>query len=167
MSPARNENETRTSERTAWVKATVEGQGKAGRNRATVLTGQRHAGRQALNAPARAGAISDEALAAQALKDAGYNPSRGRGGTVGFPELGSLFEAEALPPSDANAQLGARIRALRKAKGLSVSDLAAHLSISARTLEGIQQGRGFSHIGMLALALERLEANLPVAMSGT
>lgn len=51
--------------------------------------------------------------------------------------------------------LSEAVKAWRAARGLSAAAAAELLEISARTLEGIEQGRPFRYEKILRLALER------------
>lgn len=54
--------------------------------------------------------------------------------------------------------LAARVRTWRRQRGLSLREMSALTDISQRTLEGIEQGRGFRYPNLLADALEGMDA---------
>lgn len=54
--------------------------------------------------------------------------------------------------------LAARLREWRKLYGLSLKELSAMTDISARTLEGIEQGRGFRYPNLITHAMRGITA---------
>lgn len=64
-------------------------------------------------------------------------------------------EAVARPPSA--AELAAAVKAFRAREGCNVARAAELLGIPARTIEGIEQGRGYRHPMLILLALRSFE----------
>ena len=53
-------------------------------------------------------------------------------------------------------ELAQLLKSWRKREGLSVVEAGAILDLSKRTIEGIEQGRGFGHAQIMKLALKAL-----------
>lgn len=55
------------------------------------------------------------------------------------------------------AELATFIKNWRAGRGIPATEAARLLGVPVRTLQGIEQGRGFSYPGMLMLAIEALD----------
>jgi DNA-binding XRE family transcriptional regulator len=81
------------------------------------------------------------------------------GADVLLTELIARVEELEGMPKPTPQRLAKLMRQWRAAKGLSVTDAGDALGLSARTIEGIEQGRGFNAPRVLEIALTCLLTN--------